>query len=58
MEQEEPIVHPIRVVQTVSTHDDELNYVVTVPSDVDIDAYTDYLQKDLIEFLNKELYSL
>ena len=58
MEQETPIIRPIRVVQTVSTHDDELNYVGTVPSEVDINTYTDYLQKDLIEFLNKELYSL
>ena len=55
MEQENTIVHPIRVTQTVSTHDDELNYVVTVPSNVDIDAYTEYLRKDLIEFLNNEL---
>ena len=55
MEQEKQIVKPIKVIQTTSTHDDELNFVVTVPNDVDIDAYTDHLAKDLLNFLNKEI---
>ena len=55
MEQEKQIVKPIKVIQTTSTHDDELNFVVTVPNDADIDAYTDHLAKDLLNFLNKEI---
>ena len=55
MEQEKPIVRPIRVIQTTPQHGDELDYVVTIPNDVDIDQYTNDLAKDLIEFLNKEL---
>ena len=50
-------VRPVKVEKTISTHDDEINIVVTVPSDVDLDEYTDYLAKDLVKFLNKELYS-
>ena len=55
MEQEKQIVKPIKVIQTTSTHDDELNFVVTVPNDVDIDANTDHIAKDLHNFLNKEI---
>ena len=55
MEQEKPIVRPIRVIHTTPQHGDELDYVVTIPNDVDIDRYTNDLAKDLIEFLNKEL---
>ena len=58
MEQEKSLlqkVQPVNVVKTTPQKAHEVDYVITIPNDVDIDEYTEALAKDLRQFLAKEM---
>ena len=58
MEQEKSLlqkVQPVSVVKTTPMKAYEVDYVITIPNDVDIDDYTNALAKDLRQFLNQEM---
>ena len=46
---------PVKVVKTTPKHAGQVDYLIIIPEDVDINAYTDRLAKDLIQFLQNEI---
>ena len=46
---------PVKVVKTTPKHAGQVDYLITIPEDVDINEYTDRLAKDLTRFLRNEI---